>query len=182
MRTHTTPNTPIRRSHKPPNMVPSSPAPRRTGQTSPSTKKHTSLTNVQFTHKQEFMWRVHNTRLLSHNPTLRYPMLGQFANNNHMAVNCLSMSGVRQDRHNSAIQLLLSLMEHHNGGRWKTITANFGNKPIKSFTSTTPIHNPLDCHPPHPTHMPTRLVVAAEGLSPGSLTVCPAILPEDIPP
>jgi hypothetical protein len=39
-------------------------------------KKYTSLTNVRFTHKQEFMWGVHNTRLLSHNPSPRCPMCG----------------------------------------------------------------------------------------------------------
>jgi hypothetical protein len=37
-------------------------------------KTHTSLTDIQFTHKQEFMWEVRNTRLLSHNPALRCPM------------------------------------------------------------------------------------------------------------
>jgi hypothetical protein len=29
---------------------------------------HTSLINVQFTHEQEFMWGVHNTRLLTFTP------------------------------------------------------------------------------------------------------------------
>jgi hypothetical protein len=71
-------------------------------------------------------------------------------------------------------------MERHNGGRWETITADFGNKPIKSFGSPAPTHTPLDCHPPHPIHIPTSLVVADEGLSPDSLTSCPAILPADI--
>jgi hypothetical protein len=32
-------------------------------------KKHSTLTNIQFAHKQEFMWGVHNTRLLTHNPS-----------------------------------------------------------------------------------------------------------------
>jgi hypothetical protein len=35
-----------------------------------------------------------------------------------MAGTCPTMYGLRQYRHNSALQLLLSLMEHHNGGRW----------------------------------------------------------------
>ena len=128
------------------------------------------------------MWGVHSTRLLTHNPTLRCPMCGQFTSNGHMAGNCPSMSDLRQDSHNNALQLLLSLMERHNGGRWETITADFGNKPIKSFTRTSPTYTPLDCHPPHPTHMPTRLVDADEGLSPDSLTSCPAILPPEILP
>jgi hypothetical protein len=80
-------------------------------------KKRTTLTNTQFTHKQEFMWGVHNTRLLPHNPTLRCPMCGQFTSNGHMAGNCPNMYGLRQDRHNNALQLLLSLLERHNGGR-----------------------------------------------------------------
>jgi hypothetical protein len=41
------------------------------------------------------------------------------------------MYGLRQDRHNSALHLLLSLIERHNGGRWETITADFGKKPMK---------------------------------------------------
>jgi hypothetical protein len=68
-------------------------------------KQHTSLTDVQFTHKQELMWEVHNTRLLSHSPTLRCPMRSQFTSNSHMAGNCPSMSGLR---HDSAFRLLLS--------------------------------------------------------------------------
>jgi hypothetical protein len=83
------------------------------------------------------MWAVHNTRFLSHNPTLRCPMCGQFTSNGHMAGNYPTMSGLRQDRHNSALQLLLPLLERHNGGRSETITtsrADFGNKPIKTFT------------------------------------------------
>jgi hypothetical protein len=58
-------------------------------------KKHTTLTNIQFTHKQEFMWGVHNTRLLTHNPTLGCPMCGQFTSNGHMAGNCPTMSVLR---------------------------------------------------------------------------------------
>jgi hypothetical protein len=94
-------------------------------------KKHTKLTNTQFNHKQEFVWGVHNPRLLTHNPTMRCPMCGQFTNNGHMAGISPTMSGLRQDRHNSALQLPLSLLERHNGGRWETITADFGIKPIK---------------------------------------------------
>jgi hypothetical protein len=50
------------------------------------------------------------------------------------------MSGLRHDRHNNALQLILSLMERHNGGRWETIMADFDDKPIKSLTSPTPIY------------------------------------------
>jgi hypothetical protein len=67
-------------------------------------------------------------------------------------------------------------------GRWETITAHFGDHPFKSFTSPTLIHTRMDCHPPHPTHMPTRVVVAHEGLSTDSLTSCPAILRDEILP
>jgi hypothetical protein len=85
-----------------------------------------------------------------------------------------------------ALQLLLSLLERHNGGRWETITADFGNIPIKSFTSLTLIHTPLGCHPPHPTHMPTRLVAHIHllfyRLSTDSITSRRAILPDEIPP
>jgi hypothetical protein len=78
------------------------------------------------------MWGVHNTRLLSHNPTLRSPMCGVLSNNGHMAGNCPAMSGlIMHDRHNIPLQLLLSLMEHHNGGRWETITADFSDKLLK---------------------------------------------------
>jgi hypothetical protein len=98
-------------------------------------KEHTTLTRTQFTHKQEFMWGVHN-------PTLRCPMCGQFTSNGHMAGNCPTMSGLRQDRHNNAPQLLISLLERHNAGRWDTITADSGNKPIKSFATPTPAHIP----------------------------------------
>jgi hypothetical protein len=77
------------------------------------------------------MWGVHNTHLLTHNPTLRCPMCGQCTSNGNMAGKCPTMFGLREDRHNNALQLLLSLMECHNGGRWETITADFGNKHIK---------------------------------------------------
>jgi ribonuclease HI len=66
-------------------------------------KKYTSLINIHFTHKQEFMWGVHHTRLLTHNPTLRCPMCGQFTSNGHMAGNCPTKSCLRQDRHNNAL-------------------------------------------------------------------------------
>jgi hypothetical protein len=58
-------------------------------------RARTSLNHFQFTHKQEFMWGVHNTRLLSHNPTLRCPMCAQFTSNSHMAGNCPSLSGLK---------------------------------------------------------------------------------------
>jgi hypothetical protein len=87
-------------------------------------------------------------------------MSGQFTSNSHMAGNCPSMPYLREDRHNIALKLLLSLMGKHNGGRWDIVTADFGNKPIKSFASPITINTPLDCHPPACHNMPTRLVVA----------------------
>jgi hypothetical protein len=62
------------------------------------------------------MWGIHITRLLTQNPTLRCPMCGQFTSNGHMAGNRPTMPGLRQDRHNSTLQLLFSRMERHNGG------------------------------------------------------------------
>jgi hypothetical protein len=82
---------------------------------------------------------------------------------------------------------LLSLLERNNGGRWDTITADFGNKPIKPFTPPSPLDHqdttrlPI-CPPPPPTHMPIRMVDANEGNSFVSLTPCPAVLPEDLLP
>jgi hypothetical protein len=73
------------------------------------------------------------------------------------------MSGIGHDRLNYALQLLLSLLEHHNGGRWEPITDDLGNQPVKSFACPIPIHFPLDCHSPHPTDTPTLLVVADYG-------------------
>jgi hypothetical protein len=99
-----------------------------------------------------------------------------------MAGNCPSVSGPRQDRHKNALQLVLSLMESHHGGRWERITADFGNRPTKQSTSTAPIHTPFDCHPPQLIHTHTRLVTIDEGLSPDSLTTCNAILPDEIFP
>jgi hypothetical protein len=63
------------------------------------------------------------------------------------------MSILRHDRHKSALQLLRSLTERNNGGRWETITVDFDNKPIKSSTSATLIHTPLTA-----THMPLQHV------------------------
>jgi hypothetical protein len=85
-------------------------------------------------------------------------MCGQFTSNGHMAGNCPSMSGLQQDRTTTLYNYLLSLLERHNGGRWEAITADFANKPIKSFASPIPINTPLDCHPTPRTYMPTRLV------------------------
>jgi hypothetical protein len=61
-----------------------------------------------------------------------------------MAGNRPSVSGLRHDRHSSALQLLLSLLERHNGGWWETTTPDFGNNPLKSFTSPTLMLNPRD--------------------------------------
>jgi hypothetical protein len=67
-------------------------------------KTHASRNNVQFTHKQDFMWGNHNTRRLVYNTSLRCPMRGQFTNNNgRMTCICPSMLDLPQDRHNSAL-------------------------------------------------------------------------------
>jgi hypothetical protein len=77
------------------------------------------------------MWGVNNTRLFLHNPTIRYPMCGQFTSNGQLASKCPSVSGLGQNRHNCALQLLLSVLERHNGGRRETVNADFDNKPDK---------------------------------------------------
>jgi hypothetical protein len=130
------------------------------------------------------MWGVHNTRLLPWNKALKCPVCGQFMSNGHMAGICPSMSGLRQDRHNNALQHLPTLLEQSNGVRWETITADFGNKPIKPFTSDTfmeplpSIGAPFSQHG----HMATRRVNAYEGLDHSSLTRCPGVLPKDVMP
>jgi hypothetical protein len=106
-------------------------------------------------YKQEFMWGVHNTRLLADNPTLRCPMCGKFTSNGHLAGTCPSMAGLLRDRHSIALQLLICLLERHNGGRWEIITEDLGSKAIKSFVSpitiispvTTTRHHVLTCLP-----------------------------------
>jgi hypothetical protein len=65
---------------------------------------------------------------------IRCPMCGQFTSNGHMASNSSSKSGLRQDHCNSALQILISVLERHNGGRWDTISADFGSKPINYLT------------------------------------------------
>jgi hypothetical protein len=92
------------------------------------------------------------------------------------------MSGLRHDRHNSALRLLFTLLEHSNGGHWETILADFGNKPIKRFTadSFNKPHPQLDTPFNHHSHMQTRRVYVDEGLDHSSLTRCPAVLPKDI--
>jgi hypothetical protein len=130
------------------------------------------------------MWGVHNTRLFPWNKTLKFPISGQFISNGHMAGNCPSMSGLRQECHNNALQLLLTLLEHSKGGRWKTITADFGSKPSKSFTSHTfsvPLPH-IDTPSFHRNQMSTRRVDAEEGLDHSSITRCPAALRENILP
>jgi hypothetical protein len=101
--------------------------------------RHLSLTSTQFINKMELMWGVHNTRLLPWNKMFSRPMCGQFINNGDMAGNFPSMTARRQDRHSSALQLMLSLLNQSNGGRWETITTDFANKPSKQtvFTSDT---------------------------------------------
>jgi hypothetical protein len=145
--THTSPATHIHPSHKPPNTAPSLPAPPagRGGVFLPQT---THITHPCPIHTQA---RIH-VGIAQHPPPLtqppmRYPMCGQFTSSGLMAGNCPSMSGLKHDRHNNALHLHRSLLERHNGGRWETTTSDFNNKPIKSFTSPTLIHTPLDFHP-----------------------------------
>jgi hypothetical protein len=74
-------------------------------------RRHPSLTSTQITHKMEFMWGVHNTRHLPWNKSLKCPMCSPVISNGLMAGNCpCSMSCLRQDRHNSALRLLLTLL------------------------------------------------------------------------
>jgi hypothetical protein len=49
------------------------------------------------------MWGVYNTRVFSHNPTLRCPICCQFAINGHMAGSCPFVSCLRLGRHNRAL-------------------------------------------------------------------------------
>jgi hypothetical protein len=82
------------------------------------------------------------------------------------------MLGLRQDRRNTALQLRLILLVHSNGGRWETITADFGNKPVKIFTTDTfgePLPQ-LDTPPIQHSQMTTHKVDANEGFDHSSLT------------
>jgi hypothetical protein len=58
-------------------------------------------------------------------------MFRNFTNNGHMAGKCPSMSGLWQDQDNNGLQLLLSLPERHNGGRWETLTVDRGQIEIE---------------------------------------------------
>jgi hypothetical protein len=136
-------STPIPPFQTPPNTAPYEPKPPPTGRISHSTPNTPPSPTFSLHTNNSSCWEVHNSRLLAHNPTLRCPMYGQFTSNGPMVGNSPSMSRLRQDMHNNALLMLLSLLERHNGGRWETITADFGNKPIKSFAS--PIIVPMDC-------------------------------------
>jgi hypothetical protein len=111
-------------------------------------------------------------------------MCGQFISNGYVPGNCPSMSCLRQDRHNGTIQLLRTLLQQSNEGRWETITAGFNSKPIQTFT-TDRISGSLSllCGSAiQHSQMTTRIVDADEGLDYSSLFHCPANLPEDILP
>jgi hypothetical protein len=87
-----------------------------------------ALTSMKRTNTVEFMWGVHNKRLLSRNISLKCIMCGQFTGNGHMAGNCPSMYGLQQDRHiNNALERLLIQLESANGDGWGIITGDFGN-------------------------------------------------------
>jgi hypothetical protein len=75
--------------------------------------RHPFFTSTQFTHKMEFMRGVHSTRLLPWNKLSN----AHFTCDGHVAATCPSMSGLWQDRHNSALQLRLTLLNQSNGGR-----------------------------------------------------------------
>jgi hypothetical protein len=126
------------------------------------------------------MWGVHNSRLLPWSKNLKSPMCGLFIGNGHMACSLPSiMSGPRQDRHNSALQHLLSQPEQTNGGRWETIAADSGNRPIKTFTSDTfrELYPQPDTPSIHHNQMPTTRVNANDCLDHSSLlSCCPGVL------
>jgi hypothetical protein len=107
-------------------------------------------------------------------------MCGLFIGNGDMACSLPSiMLGLRQDRHNSALQHLLSQPEQTNGGRLETNTADFGSKPIKTFTSDTfhELYPQPDTPSIHHNQMPTTRVNANECLDHSSLlTRCPGVL------
>jgi hypothetical protein len=84
------------------------------------------------------------------------------------------------DRHNSALQLLLTQLEQSKEGRWETITSDFGNKHIKTFIAGTfsELLPQVDAPPIQHSQM-TALRVNAyyEGLDHSSLARCPVIWP-----
>jgi hypothetical protein len=126
-------------------MAPSLPAPPQTEQISRSTKTAppSPIFNSQHINMLNLCGGVHNTHLMLHSPNPHCPMCGQLTYNTHMACNCPSMSGIGQDRHNNALQLLLSLLERHNGGRWepsqRTLVTNPTNLSAPPLSSPPPL-------------------------------------------
>jgi hypothetical protein len=104
--------------------------------------------------------------------------------NGRMAGNSPSMSGLRQDYHYSALQLQLTLLEQSIGGRWESITGDFGNEPIITFTAATFIDPlpQLDAPSVLRSPMTTRKRESDEGLDLSSITHYPAVLPGEILP
>jgi hypothetical protein len=99
---------------------------------------------------------------------------GQFTSNEHMAGNCPSMLGLRQDRHNDALQLLLS----HETQYWPTLVTSPSNNSPLPLSSTPPMTTilltMLTCLP--------TLIDADEDNSTDSLTPCHVVLCEDLLP
>jgi hypothetical protein len=125
---------------------------------------------------------VHNTRHFSLYPTQRCPLCGEFLRNSYMTGNCFTMASLRQDRHNIALQILISLLETSDGGRGDVIYSHFGNKTIKQFTPPSRI----DCLPEmyattHNRPIASRMADKAEGLRSFARNT-PAIIPPHIIP
>jgi hypothetical protein len=82
----------------------------------------------------------------------------------------------------SALQFLLARLEKSTGGRKETITADFGNKPMKTIPTDT-FSEPLpQLDTPHIQHsqINTRKVDADEALDYFYLIRCPAVLSEGV--
>jgi hypothetical protein len=181
MHTRISPNTHIHPSGEPPNTAPSSPAPLRTGQNSHSKKNihHSPMSNSHTSTNS----CGECTTPASYHTAPRCPMRGQFTSNGHIASKCPTMSGLRQDRHNRALQLLLSLMERHNVGRWETITANFGSKPIKHSHPSHASIPPLNVTPlTPPTCPPVWLLLTKASRPTPSPHALPSYMPSYSPP
>jgi hypothetical protein len=88
------------------------------------------LASTQFTHKLDFMWGIHNTRLFSWSKTLKCPMyvsllvMITLPTTAPLCMPCLRL--------NRALHFLFTHLERTNGGYWETIAADFGIKLIKN--------------------------------------------------
>ena len=145
------------------------------------------LTQRQRVFRTEFLWGVHNARLragLSKHTPFHCPNCGTYLSNGHLAGNCQRcpvLSGLRTDRHNSTLRMLLEALTTFQGGRWPLVAADCGTKPVRQFPKG---NHEVDCTTPalpfQPATDPSRLADAAEGEDPDSLTVLPCRIPESV--